>query len=124
VIGVFIALGLIVVVAAAVLIYVAYPGRGRTAPRAAQGAAAALGRLVEAVAPEPSEVPPEGLLGNPDTDAAMRRRVEKVERGLTAPFAKAGDLIKDAADYVMPVDGGKAAAGAGRGRRQDERVEP
>jgi hypothetical protein len=124
VIGVLIALGLIVVVAVAVLIYVAYPGRGRAAPRAAQGAAAALGRLVEAVAPEPAEVPPEGLLGNPDTDAAMRRRVQKVERSLTAPFTKAGDLMKDAADYVMPVDGGKATAGTRRGRRQDERIDP
>jgi hypothetical protein len=111
------------VVAVAVLIYVAYPGRGRTAPRAAQGAAAALGRLVEAVAPEPAEVPPEGLLGNPDTDAAMRRRVQRVERSLTAPFTKAGDLMKDVADYVMPVDG-KATAGTRRGRRQDDRMEP
>jgi hypothetical protein len=122
-IGLLIALGLIVVVAAAVLIYVAYPGRGRTAPGAAQAPAAALGRLVEAVAPEPAEVPPEGLMGNPETDAAMRRRVEKVERHLTAPFARAGELIKDTADFIMPVDG-KASAGVGRGRSRAERHEP
>jgi hypothetical protein len=119
--GVFIALGLIVLVAAAVLIYVAYPGRGRTAPGAAQGAAAALGRFVDAVAPEPVEVPPEGLLGNAETDAAMRQRVEKVERGLAVPFAKAGGLIKDVADYVMPVDGGRASVGSESPRRHAKR---
>ena len=121
-IGVFIALGLIVLVAAAVLIYVAYPGRGRTAPPAAQGAAAALGRFVDAMAPEPAEVPPEGLMGNAATDAAMRQRVEKVERGLTMPFAKAGGLLKDVADYVMPVDGGQASPDAEPSRRHARRA--
>ena len=102
----FIALGVTFLTALVVLAYAVYPGRGRTAPGPARGVGAALGRMVDAVAPEPVEVPPHGLLGNADTDAAMRERIAKVERGITVPFSKAGGLIKDVADHFMPVDGG------------------
>ena len=101
----FIALGVTLLTALVVLAYAAYPGRGRTAPGPARGAGEALGRMVDAVAPEPVEVPPHGLLGNPVTDAAMRERIAKVERGIAVPFSKAGGLMKDVADHLMPVDG-------------------
>lgn len=126
--GLLVVLVFILVVACGVLVYAAYPGRGRSAPGPAGGVTDALGRLVDVVAPEPQDAPPHGLLGNPDTDAAMRSAVAKVERGVAAPFLRAGDLLRDAADHVMPVDGGRptsdedAPAPARDERVTDERV--
>ena len=108
--GVLVVLGLIVALATAVLVYAAFPARGRSAPGPAAGMTDALGRLVETVAPEPEDAPRHGLLGNPDADEAMRSAVARVERGIAAPFVRAGGMLREAADRVMPVDGGRPPA--------------
>ncbi len=91
IIGSGIALG----VALVVMLYVAFPGRGKRAAGPAGAATDALGRLVETVAPDEEEVPRHGLLGNPETDEAMRHRVNAVGRGAAAPFTKITSMIRD-----------------------------
>jgi hypothetical protein len=74
------ALTLIVVLAALVLVAVAYPYRGRTTARA-PWLADALGRLIRRFRPtEPH--PAYALLSDPDRDARIRARTERVERTL------------------------------------------
>ncbi len=87
--------GLAIAVALVVMLYVAFPGRGRRAAGPAGAATDALGRLVDTVAPEEEEVPRHGLLGNPETDEAMRQRVNAVGRGAAAPFTKITSVIRE-----------------------------
>ena len=93
------------VVAGLVLLFVAYPYRGRALP-----VAEPLGDAVAAVAEkiDPGEAPPQGVLGSPEAARRTRRRIEVAEsrltawlRGLTesvtgsAPPAQSGQQVPD-----------------------------
>jgi hypothetical protein len=84
-----VALGLLVVVAVAVLLYVAYPHRGR-APRHARWAASAVGRMADPVRVGDT-APPVALLADHDRDEAMRERMRRIERVATLGLAGSRD---------------------------------
>jgi hypothetical protein len=69
------------VLAALVLVFVAFPYRGRSLPGAER-----LGDSVAAVADriDPGEAPPEGVLGSAEADRRRRRRIEHAEDRLTS----------------------------------------
>jgi hypothetical protein len=68
------------VLAALVLLFVAFPYRGRSLPGAER-----LGDGVAAVADkiDPGEAPPQGVLGSPEAARRTRRRIEHAESRLT-----------------------------------------
>ncbi len=71
---------LILTIAVLVLIAVAFPYRGRSSDRA-PWLTDALGRLLGKVRPDVPN-PDYALLSDPDRDARMRERVERVEDGI------------------------------------------
>jgi hypothetical protein len=66
-------------VGALVVVFVAYPYRGRAVPKA-QRLTAAVTAVTEKV--DPGESPPHGVLSSPEKSRRMARRFEKVERKL------------------------------------------
>ncbi len=87
--------GIALAVALVVMVYVAFPGRGKRMAGPAGAAGDALAKLADSVRPEEEEVPRHGLLGNPETDAVMRERVNAVGRHAAAPFTKVGEMLRD-----------------------------
>ena len=79
----------IVVLAGAVLVYVAFPFRGQDAGPLTH-VTGQLARLADRLRPTGS-APPEGLLSQPDRDAQIRRRIEEVEQRLVHPFGGGRD---------------------------------
>ncbi len=77
-----VALLVLVVVAAGVMVFVAYPHRGR-APRHGRWAASALGRVAGPVQVHDA-ADPRALLASPTQDETMRERMRRVERVVTA----------------------------------------
>jgi hypothetical protein len=83
--AVLVAMILTVVLAAVVLVYVAFPHRGRE-PQGAPWLTRPLGRLAARLRPaEPA--PPRGLLSSSERDEEMSRRFEQAEQRLARPFA-------------------------------------
>ncbi|HSK25402.1 MAG TPA: hypothetical protein VK894_00650 [Jiangellales bacterium] len=76
----------IVVLAAAVLVYVAFPFSGHDAGPLHR-VTGPLARLADRMRPTGS-VPPEGLLSSPERDEQMSRRFEEVEHRLAHPFSR------------------------------------
>lgn len=70
---------LLAVLAGLVVLFVAFPYRGRTVPRAER-----LSQRVEAVAErvDPGEAPPLGVLSDPEKSRTMSARFERAEHGL------------------------------------------
>lgn len=62
-----------------VVVFVAYPYRGRAVPKA-QRLTDAVASVAERV--DPGEAPPHGVLGSPEKSRRMSRRFEKAERTL------------------------------------------
>jgi hypothetical protein len=81
----FLALLLLVGVAAAVLVYVAYPHRGR-APRRARWASDLVARVSEPVQMH-DDVHTRALLSDPGLDDDMAERLRRVERLVTGGIA-------------------------------------
>jgi hypothetical protein len=81
----FLALLLMVSIAAAVLVYVAYPHRGRR-PRRARWAADLVRRLAAPVQVH-DDVHARALLSDPDADLEMAERMRRVERLVTVGIA-------------------------------------
>jgi hypothetical protein len=81
----FLAMALLVVVAAAVLVYVAYPHRGRQ-PRHARWAAALVGRISRPLQVH-DDLHTRALLSDPDADEDMAERLRRVERLVTVGIA-------------------------------------
>jgi hypothetical protein len=80
--------GLTVVVASAVLAYVMFPHRNQR-PRHGRWATEALGEVAERVRPH-GEVPVHGLWIDPDRDAAIRGRLDTLERVVTVGLTRRG----------------------------------
>jgi hypothetical protein len=89
VIAVMLAMLSIVVLAGAVLVYVAFPFSGHDAGRLTR-VTGPLSRLADHLRPTGS-APPEGLLSRPERDAQIRRRIEEVEQRLVHPFGGSKD---------------------------------
>ena len=90
-------------VAGLVLIFVAYPYRGRSLPvaeRLGDGVAAVADRI------DPGEAPPQGVLGSPDAARRTRRRIEDAESRLTSRLRELSDSVTggDRARASTPVD--------------------
>jgi hypothetical protein len=81
----FLALLLLVAIAAAVIVYVAYPHRGRE-PRHVRWAARAVRRIAEPVSVH-DDVHTRALLADPDADLSMAERMRRVERVVTVGIA-------------------------------------
>jgi len=81
----FLALLVLVGIAAAVLVYVAYPHRGRQ-PRHARWAATLVNRVAQPVQVH-DDVHTRALLADLDTDHDMAERLRRVERVVTAGIA-------------------------------------
>ena len=81
----FLALLLVVGLAAAVLVYVAFPHRGRR-PRHAQWAADLVNRVSQPVQVH-DDVHTTALLADPSSDVEMAERMRRVERVVTAGIA-------------------------------------
>ena len=81
----FLALLLLVALAAAVLVYVAYPHRGRQ-PRHARWAAALVNRLSRPVQVH-DDVHTRALLADPKSDVGMAEKMRRVERLVTVGIA-------------------------------------
>jgi hypothetical protein len=81
----FLALLVLVGIAAAVLVYVAYPHRGRQ-PRHAQWAANLVNRVSQPVQVH-DDVHTRALLSDPDSDLDMAERLRRVERVVTVGIA-------------------------------------
>jgi hypothetical protein len=81
----FVALLVLVGVAAAVLVYVAYPHRGRE-PRHARWAADLVNRVAAPVQVH-DDVHTRALLADPDADFDMAERLRRVERVVTVGIA-------------------------------------
>jgi hypothetical protein len=84
-VALFLALLILVGVAAAVLVYVAYPHRGRE-PRHARWASDLVARVSEPVRMH-DDVHTRALLADPTRDVDMAERLRKVERLVTAGIA-------------------------------------
>jgi hypothetical protein len=84
-VALFLAMLLVVAVAGAVLVYVAYPHRGRQ-PRRARWASDLVARLSEPVRVH-DDVHDQALLAAPDMDDEMSARLRRVERVVTAGIA-------------------------------------
>ena len=78
----------IVVLAGAVLVYVAFPFSGHDAGPLTR-ITGQLARLADGLRPTGS-APPEGLLSRPERDAQIRRRIEEVEQRVVHPFGRRG----------------------------------
>ena len=85
----FLALLAVVSIAAAVLVYVAFPHRGRQ-PRHARWASSLVARVSEPVRMH-DDVHAQGLLSARDLDVEMAERLRRVERVVTAGLAGRGD---------------------------------
>ncbi|MGA7690359.1 MAG: hypothetical protein WCA29_14140 [Jiangellales bacterium] len=85
VVAFFLALLVLVGVAAAVLVYVAYPHRGRE-PRHARWAADLVNRVASPVQVH-DDVHTRALLADPDSDLDMAERLRRVERVVTVGIA-------------------------------------
>lgn len=85
VVAFFLALLVLVGVAAAVLVYVAYPHRGRE-PRHARWAADLVNRVARPVQVH-DDVHTRALLADPDSDLDMAERLRRVERVVTVGIA-------------------------------------
>jgi hypothetical protein len=81
----FLPLLIVLGVAAAVLVYVAYPHRGRT-PRRARWAAAAVSRIAQPVQVH-DDVHTQALLADAGQDDDMAERLRRVERVVTVGIA-------------------------------------
>jgi len=81
----FLALLFLVSIAAAVLVYVAYPHRGRR-PRRARWAADLVDRISQPVQVH-DDVHTRALLADPDSDIEMAERMRRVERLVTVGIA-------------------------------------
>ncbi len=81
----FLAMGLVVAIAAAVLVYVAFPHRGRQ-PRRARWAADLLERISQPVKVR-DDLTARALLADPGVDVDMAERLRRVERVVTVGIA-------------------------------------
>jgi hypothetical protein len=81
----FLAMALLVVIAAAVLVYVAYPHRGRR-PRRARWATDLVTRIAAPVQVH-DDVHTRAMLADPDNDLEMAERLRRVERLVTVGIA-------------------------------------
>lgn len=81
----FLALLLLVAIAAAVIVYVAYPHRGRE-PRHVRWAARVVRRIAEPVSVH-DDVRTRALLADPDADLSMAERMRRLERVVTVGIA-------------------------------------
>lgn len=81
----FLAMALLVVIAAAVLVYVAYPHRGRR-PRRARWAADLVNRIASPVQVH-DDLHTRAMLADPDNDHEMAERMRRVERLVTVGIA-------------------------------------
>lgn len=92
-IAVVIAFLVILLSAGAVMLYVAFPHRGRQ-PTHGAAVTDALHRAVLAVRPEDVTIPPNGLLVSPERDEEMRRRLQRWEAGVSGLPRTVGRAVR------------------------------
>jgi hypothetical protein len=96
------------VLAALVLLFVAFPYRGRSLPGAER-----LGDGVAAVADkiDPGEAPPQGVLGSPEAARRTRRRIEHAESRLTRRLQGLSHAVTRGHRHAATASDGRTATG-------------
>lgn len=89
-----------------VLLFVAFPYRGRALP-----VVEPLGDAVAAVADriDPGEAPPQGVLGSPEAARRTRRRIERAESRVTSRLRELSRSVTGASQHEAPVESGRGA---------------